>query len=127
MNTTPNMDTSPNSLYRHNAQPRRIAQFESWTQRPLAVGSKNKSRPDGHNAETWTQRRNELLGSTPKLDITPKVLIGRNVENGNNVEIRKWTLRQTWTQHRKSKTEEPEHFVECPQSRHNFWRVYIAD
>ncbi|KAF5307553.1 hypothetical protein FQR65_LT18400 [Abscondita terminalis] len=41
---------------------------------------------DGYNAKTWTQSRNELLDTSPKLDIIPKSLIGRNVENGHNVK-----------------------------------------
>ncbi|KAF5301173.1 hypothetical protein FQR65_LT19276 [Abscondita terminalis] len=41
---------------------------------------------NGHNAETGTQRRNELLDTSSKPDISPKSLIGRNAENGHNAE-----------------------------------------
>ncbi|KAF5303686.1 hypothetical protein FQR65_LT00830 [Abscondita terminalis] len=42
---------------------------------------------NGHNAETWTQRRNELLDTSPKLDISAKFLIESNAENRHNAEI----------------------------------------
>ncbi|KAF5308518.1 hypothetical protein FQR65_LT06183 [Abscondita terminalis] len=60
---------------------------------------------NGHNAETWTQRRNELLDTSPKLDISAKFLIGHNPENGHSAEIGKWTYRRKWTQRRKTKTD----------------------
>ncbi|KAF5270356.1 hypothetical protein FQR65_LT05544 [Abscondita terminalis] len=61
--------------------------------------------PNGHNTETWTQRQNELLDTSSKLDILPKFLIGRNAENGHNAEIGNWTYRRKWTQRRKAKTD----------------------
>ncbi|KAF5292422.1 hypothetical protein FQR65_LT11225 [Abscondita terminalis] len=60
--------------------------------------------PNGHNVE-WTQHRNldttsrnKLLHISPKLDISPNFLIGRNVENEHNAEIE--TNQDRWTQRR---------------------------
>ncbi|KAF5290146.1 hypothetical protein FQR65_LT11658 [Abscondita terminalis] len=61
---------------------------------------------NGHNAETWTHRRNELFGhfaepgyideisidTTPKTDTAPKSVIEHIVESGHNVEKQKLTL-----------------------------------
>ncbi|KAF5306029.1 hypothetical protein FQR65_LT00744 [Abscondita terminalis] len=42
---------------------------------------------NGHNVETWTQRLNELLDKSPKLNISAKFLIGHSAENGHSAEI----------------------------------------
>ncbi|KAF5301550.1 hypothetical protein FQR65_LT08855 [Abscondita terminalis] len=55
---------------------------------------------NGHNAETWTQRRNDcwtyrrkfLLDATPKMETTPKSVIGHIIVSGHNVEKQKLTL-----------------------------------
>ncbi|KAF5296221.1 hypothetical protein FQR65_LT10296 [Abscondita terminalis] len=60
---------------------------------------------NGHNAETRTKRRNELLDTSPKLDISAKLLIDHQSENGHNAEIGNRTYRRKWTQRRKAKTD----------------------
>ncbi|KAF5271160.1 hypothetical protein FQR65_LT17693 [Abscondita terminalis] len=93
--------------------------------------SSNKNKY-GHFAE-WTQRRNELLDTSPKLDIWAKFLIGHNAENGQTRPYGHNAA--TWTQRRNelldamskidttskseigAKTEKPGHFAECPQGR----------
>ncbi|KAK4883379.1 hypothetical protein RN001_006698 [Aquatica leii] len=39
-----------------------------------------------HNAETWTQHRNELLDTLPKRDTTPKSVVGHIVQCGHKAE-----------------------------------------
>ncbi|KAF5271159.1 hypothetical protein FQR65_LT17692 [Abscondita terminalis] len=69
--------------------------FAEWTQRRMDTTPKIE-----HNVETncwthcrnWTYRRNFLLDATPKMETTPKSVIGYIVESGHNVEKQKLKL-----------------------------------
>ncbi|KAF5276797.1 hypothetical protein FQR65_LT16176 [Abscondita terminalis] len=62
------LDTTPNSLYGHNAQ------FALWTQRPI-----------------------RFMDTTPNLDISPTSLFSHNAQLGDIAHFDSWTQRPTWT------------------------------
>ncbi|KAF5275163.1 hypothetical protein FQR65_LT04195 [Abscondita terminalis] len=59
LDTTPNLDVSPTSIFGYNAQFGHIAYFVTWTHRPL-------QRLD--LTPTWTQRLIRFMDTTPNLD-----------------------------------------------------------
>ncbi|KAF5301536.1 hypothetical protein FQR65_LT08841 [Abscondita terminalis] len=116
LDTTPNLDVSPTSLFGHNAQLGHIAHFDSWTQRPTwthrplcyldTTPNLDTSPTDAKTSDyestllqylSWTHLPLQRLDVTPNMDTTPNSLYGHNAQLGHIAQFALWTQRPTWT------------------------------